>query len=811
MAEVPLSELRPACDPASFSFETTAEVEPYVGLIGQDRAIDAIKFGLSIESQGFNICVSGEPGTGRTTAIREYLQAHAEGRPPPDEWCYVHNFADAHRPRAIRLPPGKGAAFKGAMAAMIAEAKERIPSTFQSDDYVNRRDEIVASVQRQREQVFTRLASEARQAGFLLQGNPSGFFLVPMAGDQPMDDAAFAALAQEERDEILGRRDEVMNHLRAVMKQAASLEASANARLTELQQTIATTLVDALLDPMTDEYSEHAEVLQYLGEVRRHMVDNIDDFQRRPPQEAQPQPVPPAARELAPPLRKYEVNLLVDCAEEQCAAVVFESNPTPQRLFGRIEKEAVFGVVTTDHTMLRAGSLHRANGGYLVIDLDDVLLYPVSWNELKRTIRTGELTIEEMGDRLGFVEMKTLRPEPIPWTGKIVAISRDEVYRTLYGADVDFRGLFKVKADFDMHIDRTPAHEQAFAGLMAAVTKREHLLPLDRGAVARVIEESMRLAGDHNKLSIRFGDLTDTIREAVHWARQDEEAVVRAAHITRSVYERDRRVSLIEEHLREAITKDVIVVDTEGEAIGQVNGLSVVDLGDTAFGQPSRITATIGVGREGIVDLQREARLSGPIHSKAVLTLQGFLVDRYASNAPLTLTARVSLEQSYGMVEGDSATAAETCALLSRLAEAPVKQSLAITGSMDQRGEVQAIGGVNQKVEGFFDVCRDRGLTGDQGVIIPASNVQHLMLREDIVEAVKEGRFAVYSVTTVDEALQLLTGVEAGSRREDGTYPPESLNGRVLARLRDFADRLKESGVAGDGAGADEEQDGDRP
>ncbi|MPZ48255.1 MAG: AAA family ATPase [Dehalococcoidia bacterium] len=803
LARVPVSELRPVCDPASFNFETTADVEPYQGLIGQDRAVDALKFGLSIEGNGFNICVSGEPGTGRTTAIREYLQSYADRKPPPDEWCYVHNFADQHRPRALRLPPGRGREFTAAMAAMITEAKDRIPLTFQSDDFVAHRDEIVNSVQRERNEVFSRLASEARKSGFQLQGNPSGFFLVPLKGDEPMDDAAFGDLPEDERKAIMTRREELMEQLREALKVAASVEAEATARLTELQRSIATTAVDSLLDPLFERFEGLPDVVQFLAEVRKEMIENIEQFQSQP--QAQAPGVPQIGREIMSPLRKYEVNLLVDCTDERCAVVVFESNPTPQRLFGRIEKEALFGAVSTDHTMLRAGSLHQANGGFLVVDFDDVLQYPLSWNELKRTIRTGELTIEEMGEKLGYIETKTLRPEPIPWTGKIVAISRDDIYRMLYTRDPDFRALFKVKADFDMHIDRTPEHEQAFAGLMAAVTKREGLLPLDKGAVARVIEESMRLVGDHNKLSIRFGDLTDIIREAVHWARQADAPVVKADHVSHAISERDRRVSLVEEHIREAIYKDIIVVDTAGEAIGQVNGLSVVDLGDTAFGQPARITATIGMGREGVVDLQREARLSGPIHSKAVLTLQGFLVDRYAVDTPLTLAARLSFEQSYGMIEGDSATVAETCALLSRLAEAPLKQSFAITGSMDQRGEVQAIGGVNQKVEGFFDVCKSRGLTGEQGVIIPASNVQHLMVRKDVLQAVEEGKFAVHSARTIDEALELLTGVEAGSRREDGSYPPDSLNGRVLARLTDFAKRLRDEGKDEDKKGPEEE------
>ncbi len=794
MPQVPLNELRPRVDPSIFSFQTTEEVPPHIGLIGQDRAVEAIKFGLAMEGIGFNICVAGEPGTGRTTAIREYLEQFARTKAPPDEWVYVNNFADPHQPRAIQLPKGMASLFRTGMAAMVLRARERIPRTFQSDDYVARRDEIVGSVQRHHEEVFSRLADQARAGGFQLQGNAGGFFLVPIAGGKPMEDQTFAALGEEERESIRSRRDALMEQLRAVMKQEQTYDADATQRVEELERTVAAVVVDSLLEPLLSEFHEFTDVVRYLTDVRTDMVEHIADF--IPPSPQQQAAVPPAAREVVSPLRRYEVNLLVDCTQEQCATVVFETNPTPQRLFGRIEKEALFGAVTTDFTMIRAGSLHQANGGYFVFDFDQLLLYPLSWIEMKRMIRTAQLTIEEMGDRLGYIETKTIRPEPIPWTGKIIGIARDEVYRTLYAGDPDFRELFKVKADFDLHIDRTLEHEMDYAGLIASVTKHERLLPFDRGAVARVIEQGMRLAEDHSKLSIRFGELTDVVRESAHWAKEAGASVVTAAFVRQAIEARILRVSLVGEHIREAITKGIILVDTTGTAIGQVNGLSVIDLGDSSFGQPSRITATIGVGREGIFDLQREAHLSGPIHSKAVLTLQGFLVDRYASMAPLTLAARVAFEQSYGMIEGDSATVAETCALLSRIANLPLKQSFAITGSMDQRGEVQAIGGANQKIEGFFDVCHERGLTGEQGVVIPATNVQHLMLREDVVEAVQQGQFSIHSIATIDDALELLMGVPAGERDADGNFPPETVNGRVQARLKQISERLRESGVS---------------
>jgi lon-related putative ATP-dependent protease len=790
VAEVPIDQLRPESNPESFNFQTTAEVAPHIGLIGQERAIGAIKFGLAIDSKGFNIVVTGEPGTGRTTAIREYLEIESGSRPPADEWVYVNNFQDSYRPNALRFPPGKGMEFSRAMDAMIQEAREVIPRSFSSEDFTKHRDDIIGSVQRQRQELFAGLSEQARSAGFLLQGNPQGFFLVPLVEGQPMNDEAFGALTPEARDELMRRRDELMDRLKPLAKQGQTEEEEAEARLSELQHTVAQNVVDTLVERFFEDYDEYPEVIQHMLEVRRDMIDNIRIFLPIPP----PQPGIPIAgptRDPELPFRRYKVNVLFDTSADPTARVVFESNPTPQHMFGRIEKEAIFGAVTTDFTMIRPGSVHRANGGFLVFDFDDLLLYPLTWTEMKRTLRTGQITIEELGDRIGAIETKTVRPEPIPWTGKMVGVARESIYRALYTLDPDFRELFKVKANFDMRIDRTPAHEQDYAGLIAAVTQREGLLPLDRTGVARVVEEGMRMADDHNKLSILFGEIADIVREAAHWAHGDGATVVTAEHVSRAVQERHERVNLIEENVREAIAKAIVVVDTEGEAIGQVNGLSVISLGDTSFGQPSRITATVGVGREGIVDLQREAQMSGPIHSKAVLTLQGFLVDRYASEMPVSLAARVSFEQSYGMIEGDSATVAETVALLSRLSDTPVKQTFAITGSMDQKGEVQAIGGANQKIEGFFDVCRERGLTGEQGVIVPASNVQHLMLREDVVEAVRDGRFKVYSISTIDEALELLTGVEAGQKGPDGTYPPESINGRVQAQLTRFAERLQ--------------------
>ncbi len=472
--EVRPEDLRPVCDPAIFNFSTTEEIEPFVGLIGQDRAIDALKFGLDIQSKGFNICVSGEPGTGRTTAVLDYVQAIAANKPVPDEWCYVYNFTEPTRPKALRLPTGRGRQLCQAMNTAITEVKERVPRTFQSEDFVSRRDEILGAVQRHRDALFSQLAAQARDSGFLLQGNPAGFFLVPLANNQPMDDATFAALPEEQRTGLLERREQIMNQLRDAMKQEEGVEAAAMGRLSDLEHTIAALVVDSVLDGIKADFKDFAEVLTHLSQVRDDMVANIGQFVAQPP----PTQVTPAGPMPQPPsygLRKYEVNLLVDHTGDQHAPVVHETNGTPTNLLGKIEKEAVFGALITDFTMIRPGSLHRANGGFLIVNFDDVLINPISWNELKRVLRTGQLTIEELGERMGYVETKSVRPEPIPWTGKVIGLAREEVYRALYTFDPDFRELFKVKADFDMHIARTDEHEHAYAALIAAITQREGL------------------------------------------------------------------------------------------------------------------------------------------------------------------------------------------------------------------------------------------------------------------------------------------------------------------------------------------------
>jgi lon-related putative ATP-dependent protease len=572
------------------------------------------------------------------------------------------------------------------------------------------------------------------------------------------------------------------------MRRIRGLERKAAEDVRQLNQDVALYAIEALIGDLAESYADLDEVREYLDEVKGDIVSHVDQFLSQ--QKPQPQQLAlPWMRDM--PFRKYQVNLIVDNAELDGAPVVTEPNPTYLNLFGRVEKEALFGALTTDFTMIRGGSLHRANGGYLVIPVVGLFRDPLAYESLKRALQHSCIRIEEAGERLGFLSTKSLRPEPIPLTVKVVVIGDPRVYRQLYAMDPEFSELFKVKADFDTTIDRTAENMRTYAAFVCALCRKEELKHLDTTALDTLIENSARMAGHQDKLSTRFGDVADILREASYYATEDDAAFVTADHIRRAVEERLYRSNLIEEKLREMIARGAILIDTARDVVGQVNGLSVMGLGDVAFGSPSRVTASIALGRAGLVDIQREAKLGGPIHTKGVMILGGYLADKFAQDKPLSLSARLVFEQSYGMVEGDSASSTELYAILSALSGLPLKQCIAVTGSVNQKGEVQAIGGVNEKIEGFFEVCKLNGLTGRQGVMIPASNVQNLMLKEAVVDAVRAGQFHLYAVATIDEGIELLTGVPAGERTDDGDFEADTVYHRVNQRLRDLATRLK--------------------
>jgi lon-related putative ATP-dependent protease len=620
-----------------------------------------------------------------------------------------------------------------------------------------------------------------------------GLLTIPVKDGQPLGDDEFQALSVEEKQSITEKREALQDEVKATIRQARNLEKRANQGVQDLDQDVAMFVVGPMIDDVQEKYPECKEVLAYLDEVQRDILEHLDQFRSElEQQEGQPFRVP-GAEQL--PFRKYEVNVLVDNSTLKGAPVITELNPTYNNLFGRIEKEPQFGTLLTDFTMIREGSLHRANGGYLVIPVPELVRAPLSWDSLKRALRNRQVAVEEPGERLGFIATKSLRPESTPLDIKVVLIGDSEVYYLLYAYDEDFRELFKVKADFDTRMERTAENVRNYASFVCTLCSNENLKHLDGTAMAKVVEHGSRLAGDQTKLSTRFGDLSDIVREASFYAAQDGAPHVTASHVKKAIDEKFHRSNLIQERIQEMIDRGSIMIDVEGEMVGQVNGLSVSGLGDVMFGRPSRITVSVGLGRGGLVDIEREAKLGGPLHTKGVLILSGYLMEKYAQDKPLSLSARLVFEQSYGGVDGDSASSTELYAILSALSRLPIKQGIAVTGSVNQKGQVQAIGGVNEKIEGFFAVCEAKGLSGEQGVLIPASNLPDLMLKEEVVEAVRTAQFHIWAVETIDEGIEILTGVPAGQRLEDGSFEQGMVHDLVDKRLRGLAQTLKEFGV----------------
>jgi len=790
LKELSPEELRRECDPRLLKCKTTKEIQPLEEIIGQDRAVKALRFGLEIKERGFNIYVAGYPGTGRMSAVKDFLEEIAKRKPAPPDICYVHNFRNPHEPKAIILPTGKGKVFQADMANLVSEARRVLPRTFESEDYTSKREATVKVVEEERRKLFEQMNEQARREGFLLQGTRIGLLAIPIVDGKPISDEEFITLSPEMREEIQRRREKLDSDLRSAMRQLRELEVKANEAIKKLNRDVALFAIGNLVADIKEKFKEFPDVVNYIDDLQNDLLENLVQFLKAPEEASSAQPQFPWVREL--PYRKYEVNVIVDNSWLQGAPVVAELSPTYQNLFGRIEKEAQFGVLTTDFTMIRAGSLHKAIGGYLILRVEELLRNPLSWESLKMALANAQIAVEEPGERLGFITLKGLKPEPVPLNVKVILIGDPMLYQMLYMFDMDFRELFKVKADFDTMMDRTKENVKGYVSFICTFSKKENMKHLDASAVAKVIEYGSRLVEDQQKLSTRFAEIADIIREANFYAEQEKSEFITGVHVKKAIEEKIYRSNLIQQKLQEMIQRNFFLIDTIGEAVGQVNGLSVIGLGDFAFGKPSRVTASIGMGREGIIDIERRAKLGGPIHTKGVMILSGYLTEKYAQDKPLTLSARLVFEQSYEEVEGDSASSTELYAILSALSGLPIKQNFAVTGSVNQKGEVQAIGGVNEKIEGFFEVCKLKGLTGNQGVLIPESNVQNLMLKEEVVEAVKAGKFHIYPVKTVDEGIELLTDVKAGERLPDGTFEKNTVNYLVDKRLKEMAQKLRE-------------------
>ena len=788
--------LRRSCDPAALGFETTAEVEPLTRTIGQPRAEEALGFGLEIESAGYNIFVTGPIGTGRRTTLEDALREHAAARPAPDDHLYLFDFGRPDHPMAITLPPGGGRELTTRLRDLVAEIQRRIPDAFESDRYQERRHALVEEVEARREEVLGELRKLAAERDLALELTPAGLVTVPVIQGKPVPPAEFHRLPEPVREQIQERISELEDRLPAALRRMRQIEREGTGRLRELDREVANFAIGHLIDDLKGDYEPVERLTGWLDRVREDVIAHLGHFRvKEADQEPVPEPMASALRRAREQfLARYEPNLLVGHDGPDGAPVIFETNPTYANLFGRVEYETTFGALSTDHRHIKPGAFHRANGGYLMLDALNVLAQPFVWAKLKETLRTRRIEIEAIGSQLSLFPTATLEPEPIALDVKVVMVGSPQLHALLHGLDEDVRKLFKVRADFapDMRWeDESPGEYAAFVARQVRAGGLRHF---DRAAVARVVEHGARLADDQGRLSTRFMEIADLVAEASHWAGRSESELVAAEHVQRALDESERRSDRAAERIRELIAEGTLIIALTGERVGQVNGLSVMRSGDYSFGRPVRITASTAFGGGDVVNIDRETKLSGPIHDKGFLILSGFLQDRYGAERPLALRASIVFEQSYDEVEGDSASSAELCALLSSLAGAPLRQGVAITGSVNQHGRLQPIGGVNEKIEGFFRVCERAGLDGGQGVIIPAANSRHLMLGRDVVEAVEAERFRIWAPETVDEAISVLSGVPAGERGADGTYPGESLHGRVETRLDHLAEIARQLG-----------------
>jgi lon-related putative ATP-dependent protease len=780
------------CDLEQFDFKTTADLEPLDQPLGQDRALEAIEFGVDIEQQGFNLFVVGDSGLGKHQLVQQILSLHAQTDDSRSDWCYVNNFANPQKPRILKLAAGMGQKLRLDMESLVEDLLTSLPSSFQSEEYRNRREEIEAELRERQEKAFRKLDQEAEEQGIIVMRTPAGYTMGPMVDGRPLEQQEFANLSDDEKQRIEKLIADLQLKLQAIVRDMPLVQREHHQRIKALNQEITQHTVEQLIAWMENRYHDHPDIMDYLQAVKLNAIKDVDAFL---PSE-HTRDIDNIAARVAQ-FHAYSINVLVDNTNTESAPIIFEDNPTYQNLIGRIEYLSQMGTLITDFTLIKSGALHRANAGYLIVDANKLLTHGFAWEGLKRALKSREIKIQSLEQMLSLVNTVSLEPESIPFDVKVILIGEPRLYYLLRAYDQEFDQLFKVAADFAETTKRNTETVQGYARMLAALQQDCAARPLDRASVGRIIEEASRTAGDTEKLSLYLDDMRDLLSEANYWAGKAKRKVIRVGDIEQAIDKQDYRQDRYRELMQEQVLRGIKLIDTEGSRVGQVNALSVLQTGRFRFGQASRITATARLGRSGVVDIEREAKLGGEIHSKGVMILSSYLAHRYAANQSLPLAASLVFEQSYGMVDGDSASAAELCALLSALGEIPLIQSLAVTGSINQLGEIQAIGGVNEKIEGFFEVCASRGLNGKQGVIIPAANQVHLMLHKDVRSAVKKGKFSIYPVRQVDDVMQLLSGMEPGRADAGGSYPPKSFNYLLQERIEKLQGLQKQYSQSG--------------
>ncbi len=777
-------KLRKRVNPKLFKFKSTKDVRPLSGVIGQERAVKAIKFGLGMKGHGYNIFVTGLAGTGKATIVERLLRHLAVTNKGPDDWLFVHNFSEPDQPHAISLPTGKGSEFEAEMSAFIESLKIDLPKAFSDKYYEQHKESTLNEFEDKRNALLRRLDNYSKRRKVIIQNASIGQKTIPLIDGREMTPEEYDELSKDERAKLDKIIDQVQNKLSAAVKEITLLEHKTQEKLVKLNDTVAKYAVNKNLETFKKNYSYSEAIQNYLGEVEENIIGNVSDFVSQ--KEGGGNLLGLQIPQSQPSFTKYKVNVITSNKKVKCAPVIVETNPTYHNLFGRIEKKAQFGALVTDFTLIKSGSLLRANGGYLLVDIESILNHPYVWDTLKRTLRNKKLQIEDLSEELGFVSTVGLKPEPIPLDVKVVLLGRAEIFHSLEYFDESFRKTFKVRADFDSSVKLDQNSYYQYARFISKVCSEENLRHFDPSGVAAIIEHAQRSISDQLRASIQFGDLVNTIREANYIAENNNKRYVSAQEVEAAAFERRFRSNLVEEKFRNQIKRDVIALDLSKMIVGQVNGLAVYQAGDHSFGIPSRITASTFAGKGNVIQIDREVKMSGSTHDKGVLILSSYLNRTFARNNPISLSASITFEQNYSFIDGDSASSTELYTLLSSLSSIPIDQSIAATGSVDQRGNVQAIGGINQKVEGFFDVCLERGLTGKQGVMFPASNVQHLMLRKDIIEVVRSGLYHLWPIKTIEQGIKILTGVPAGRRGKNGKFPAGTVYHAIEKRLIDY-------------------------
>jgi lon-related putative ATP-dependent protease len=790
--EVPLKQLKKDVDLAKLKFKTTEDVTPLVTVIGQDRAVRAIDFGLSIDDPSYNIFVTGIRGTGRTTIIRDLLDKIANSRSKPEDWVFVYNFENPDEPKAISLPSKNAKSLITKFERLIKKIKSALKEAFETEQYIERKNEILEQGQEKKRTKFAKIEGEAKKVNIQIKGSTAGFQTIPILDDKPMDDQYFQNLSKKAQKAIEENIKLIQKMIQDMVHEATTIDRLAEEEVEKLNQETANFIIGTLFVDLINEFEKYPQIIEYFKSVLDDIIQNVYTFMDDKPTDAAPGN--PTEMTDGKRVDKYQINLVVDNSHLRGGPVIYEMNPTYNNLFGRIEKKSYMGYLYTDYTMIKAGSLLKANGGYLILDAEQVLRNSFVYDALKRALRNQCLVIEDVNELYGVMTSAGLKPSPIKLDVKVVLIGRSNVYHILHSHDEDFRKIFKVRADFDYEVKESPSNVQKYIRFISRVVREEGLRHFDKSGVKAVIEHAFKLVDHQHKLSIRFSEIVRLIRESSYWAKKRRQKYVQKQDVHHAIQEETYRRNLIEEKIQNSIREKTYKFDTESSIVGQINGLAVYNLGDHSFGKPTRITVSTYIGNRGIINIEREAKLSGKIHDKGVLIFSGFFASRLGGSMPLSFSASITFEQSYGMIDGDSASCAELYALLSSLSGVPIYQGIAVTGSINQKGEVQAIGGVNEKIEGYFEVCKIHKLTGKQGVLIPDSNVKNLMLSDEVITAVKQKKFNIWAVSRIEDGIRLLTGVPAGQMHKDGTFTKDSIFAKVQDQLIDFSRKSRRFG-----------------